>query len=123
MLSAALSQCLESLQPEISEELVSISALAQRAGPAKLLELCTGYIDAALACENWVAPESGMTDQELACIEFTEQFVTAVSNVTENQINRLLEYASADEVYAFVHALYVIDMSRRLDRVGREVLL
>ncbi|MEP4146047.1 MAG: hypothetical protein ABJL54_02440 [Halioglobus sp.] len=123
MMSAAVSQCLESLQPEISQELGAISTLARSAVPAKLLELCTGYIDSALVCQDWVAPESGMTDQERACIEFTEQFVTSVSNVTENQINRLLEYACADEVYAFVHALYVIDMTRRLDMVGREVLL
>ncbi len=122
MISETVSRYLVSLQPEIAEELGSISIFAKKAFPPGLLELCTGYIDAALTCQNWAAPESGMTEQERACIEFTEQFVTSVSDVSQAQINRLLEFSSADEVYAFVHALYVVDMTRRLDMVGGEVL-
>lgn len=57
MLSANVRQRLETLQPEIAGQLDTISALAQDAVPAQLLELCTGYIDAALACKDWVGRE------------------------------------------------------------------
>jgi hypothetical protein len=35
----------------------------------------------------------------------------------------LLEFDSEDEVYAFVNALYVADMSRRLDLVAGRILV
>ena len=38
-------------------------------------------------------------------------------------VNKLLEYASADEVYNFASALYVVDMTRRLELVAGKVLI
>ena len=58
-----------------------------------------------------------------AFIAFTEQFATSVSTLTDAQVARLLESASEDEVYGFVNALYVLDMSRRLDLVVGRILL
>lgn len=122
MLSTDVSNRLDALAPEPAAELRRISALAREATDPAILALCTDYIDAALRCRDWRPPEGGLSDREQAFIGFTEGFVTAVSAMESAAVDRLLEHASADEVYAFVHALYVTDMSLRLDIVGREVL-
>ncbi len=122
MLSTDVSDRLEALAPEPAAELRRSSALAQAATDPALLALCRDYIDAALHCRDWQPPEGGLTDRERAFIDFTEQFVTSVSSMDSAQVDRLREFASADEVYAFTHALYVTDMSLRLDMVGRAVL-
>ncbi|WP_157114442.1 hypothetical protein [Halioglobus japonicus] len=56
-------------------------------------------------------------------IQLTEQFVMSVSTLEAASIEALLPFFRADEVYALVHALYLMDMSLRFDMVGREVLL
>ncbi|ARN75821.1 hypothetical protein [Oceanicoccus sagamiensis] len=63
-----------------------------------------------------------MSAKEQAFIAFTEQFIVSVGTMTDEQVQRLLAFASADEVYAFVNALYVTDMSRRLELVAGRVL-
>ena len=123
MLSPPLAACLDALHPDIATNLRTIDHLAQEAVPPDLLALCTSYAQAALEGKVWTRPEEGLTDKEQAFIAFTEQFVTSVSNMESSQVQRLLDFAGADEVYAFVHALYVTDMQLRLDMVGREVLL
>ncbi len=122
MLSPTVSDRLEALQPEALAKLAAVNQFARRASDPALLELCSGYIEAALRCEDWQMPEGGLSGRERAFIAFTEQFVTAVSTLESSSVTNLLQYASADEVYAFVHALYVIDMTLRLDMVGRVVL-
>jgi len=122
MLSTAVADRLETLQPAAFAELTTITRLAEQATDPKLLKLCAGYIEAALRCADWQPPTEGLSPREKAFIAFTEQFVTSVSTLEASQVSGLLEHASADEVYGFVHALYVIDMSLRLEIVGREVL-
>ena len=114
---------LKDLQPDAAAELNNITELAPQVTDAQLLALCTAYIEAALRSRIWQAPEEDLTEKEQAFIAFTEQFVTSVGNMRREQVERLLEFATADEVYAFVHALYVTDMALRLEIVGREVLL
>jgi hypothetical protein len=96
--------------------------LAKQVADPDLLELCTGYIDAALRLENWTPPYSPLTDKERAFIAFTEQFVTAVGTMKDEQVQDLLMFASADEVYAFVNSIYVTDMAKRLELVAAKVL-
>ena len=122
MLSPAVARRLEALQPDTSAELHTILGQAREAVEPSLLALCASCAEAALRCEDWQPPGGGLDDRQQAFIAFTEQFVSAVSNTSHAQVARLLEYASADEVYAFVHALYVIDMALRLEIVGSEVL-
>ena len=112
---------LEALQPETTAELCNIMRLAPEATDAQLLELCASYIDAALLLQGWTPPRA-LTDKEQAFIAFTEQFVSSVGTMSDNQVTRLLKFASADEVYAFVNALYVTDMERRLDVVAGRML-
>ena len=123
MPSSEVSSRLEALQPEIAGELNTISAMAREATDPELLSLCAGYVEAALRCQDWSPPERGLSDREQAFIDFTEQFVTSVGTISDDQVSRLLEFSDADQVYGFVHALYVTDMSLRLDMVGKEVLV
>ncbi len=122
MLSNDVLKRIETLQPNIATQLQNITQLAQDSVDGALLELCSGYIDAALKLEDWVPPERPLTDKEQAFIAFTEQFITSVSTMSDEQVERLLQFASADEVYAFVNAIYVTDMSRRLELVAGRLL-
>ena len=123
MLSSTIFSRLETLQPAIAAELHTTIQLAQEATDAQLLTLCSDYIDAALQHRNWQPSERALTEKEQAFIAFTEQFITSVGTMSDEQVQRLQQFASADEVYAFINALYVTDMSRRLNMVAREVLL
>src|SRR5436309_4332612 len=55
----------------------------------------------------------GATDPRVAtCVDFAEQFVIDVSSVTDDQRAALGEAMGAD-TFAFVQALYVVDMFQR----------
>jgi hypothetical protein len=123
MLSAEVSARLEVLHPSISSELNNMAGVATDVVDPRLLALCASYIDAALCQRDWTPPANGLTAKERAFIAFTEQFTTSVSTMTDEQVDKLLEYASADEVYNFASALYVVDMTRRLDLVAGKVLI
>lgn len=123
MLSTTILTCLEKLHPAITTELRNIILLSNDSTDAALLTLCTGYIDAALRNQKWNPPEQGLTDKEHAFIAFTEKFVTSVSTISDEQVDDLLKFASADEVYMFVNAIYITDMSLRLELVAAKVLL
>ena len=122
-MSTNLASHLERLHPEILGELTIIEGLSQQVTDPDLLALCSSYIEAALRVEDWQPPARALTDKEQAFIAFTEQFAMSVSTMSGSQVDRLLEFATADEVYAFVHALYVTDMQLRLEIVAGEVLL
>lgn len=122
MLSTKTFTSLEKLQPDIAKELHNIMHLAPNSTDAELLELCTSYIDAALRNQNWKPPERPLTEKEQAFIAFTEQFIVSVGTMSDEQVKRLLQFASADEVYAFVNALYVTDMTQRLELVAGRIL-
>src|SRR4051794_34422112 len=52
-------------------------------------------------------------------VALTEQFVRSVSGVTDDQIQALRRLGDDGSVYAFVAALYVVDMTERLDLLAR----
>ena len=122
MLSPAIATRRTVLQPNSSNELQNIIGLAQQSTDPELLALCTSYIEAALRCVDWQPPAAGLAARERAFIDFTEQFVSSVGTMEDDQVTRLLDFATADEVYAFIHAIYIADMALRLEIVGREVL-
>lgn len=121
MLATETLNRLEKLQPDITKQLHTITQLAPQTTDPELLALCQSYIDATLYLQTWT-PARQLTAKEQAFIAFTEQFITSVSSMSDAQVERLLQFASADEVYAFVNALYVTDMSRRLELVTERVL-
>jgi hypothetical protein len=122
VISEPVMKRLASLHPEGAAQLARINQLVLEATDPALLELCAGCIDSLLQDNAWVPPHP-LTSRQQAFIAFTEQFATSVSTLTDAQVARLLESASEDEVYGFVNALYVLDMSRRLDLVVGRILL
>lgn len=122
MLSTHLAGHLQRLHPDVLGELSTIVDMSQQVTDQDLLALCSNYIEAALRGRDWHPPARILTDKEQAFIAFTEQFAMSVSTMDGGQVERLLDFATADEVYAFVHALYVSDMQLRLEIVASEVL-
>ena len=122
MLSEQVRSRLQELHPDIAIQLDTIIELAPESTDPQLLALCSSYVDAALRLENWTPPSAGLSDKEQTFIEFTEQFTASVSTMSDQQVARLQNYASADEIYAFVNALYIADMTRRLDLVAGRML-
>lgn len=122
MLSEPVKQRLTTLHPEGTTELQHINQLALEAVDPTLLKLCTELIDALLQDRSPTLPQT-LSPRDQAFLAFTEQFVTAVSAVSDKQVAELLRFATEDEVYSFVNALYVTDMTRRLDLVAGRVLI
>ena len=50
-----------------------------------------------------------------ACIALAEQFVIDVSGVTDDDVARVLDALGPVGLYGFVLALYVFDMTQRLE--------
>lgn len=57
---------------------------------------------------------SELSDDEKAHLAFCEQFVTSVGHISDSQVQALLATRTEPEVYAFVSALYVIELAERL---------
>jgi alkylhydroperoxidase family enzyme len=68
------------------------------------------------------AATPAFTPAERAHLAFTEQFVFSVGDVTKEQVDALLEHASAEDVHSFVAALYSVELTQRIDMVARVVL-
>lgn len=122
MISEPVKQRLSLLHPEGAAHLVSINQLAWQAVDPALLELCSSYIDSVLQDTLWVPPHV-LSEREKAFVAFTEQFVTSVSTLTDEQVTRLLQFSGEDEVYSFINALYVLDMTRRVELVAGRLLI
>src|SRR5690606_30944077 len=112
---------LAALPPEAATPLAGIHQLASAAVDPAILALCSACIDAILNDHSWVPPRP-LTAREQAFVDFSEQFATSVSTLDRAQVERLRGFASEDELYLFVNALYVLDMRRRLDLVAGRIL-
>jgi hypothetical protein len=121
MISEAVMNRIEALHPAVAPELDNILRLARETVDPELLTLCADYVDTALRRRRWQPPRE-LSDRESAFIAFTEQFVSSVGTMQDEAVDRLLQHADPDEVYAFVNALYVTDLARRLDMVAGRVL-
>jgi alkylhydroperoxidase family enzyme len=112
---------LAELHQEGVAELKRVNAIARESTDPALLALCHGRAVAMLTAGRWDEPP-GLGDRACAFLDFTEQFVTSVSHIADADVERLLEHASAEEVYCFIGALYVLEMTTRVELVAREVL-
>lgn len=119
-----------SLAPDLVGELVAMRDVASASSQSPEVELCrvrmrqmhteeareatpTGVDPAkAAAVATWW--ESALfTAHERACLNFTEQFVLSVGAVTQDDVDALRPGWSEEQIYDFVMALYVEDMSSR----------
>ncbi|WP_158647872.1 carboxymuconolactone decarboxylase family protein [Nocardioides houyundeii] len=120
--------------PELVQELLSLNEVAEATCSGPEMDLCKLRMrqmhgaDLGEAAPDGVSPEKAaalsewwesdlFSDHERACLHLTEQFVLAVSAVRQEDIDALMPTWSDDEIYDFVMALYVADMSSRADLV------
>ena len=59
------------------------------------------------------------SERERARIAFTEQFVTSVASMTDDDVDALLAHDSEEETYRFVCAVYAMDAATRACIVSR----
>ncbi|WP_162794590.1 carboxymuconolactone decarboxylase family protein [Nocardioides houyundeii] len=120
--------------PELVAELLSLNEVAQTTCSGPEMALCQLRMrqmhgagpgeaapegvspDQAAALSQWWDSDL-FSDHERACLSLTEQFVLAVSSVTQADIDALKPTWSDDQIYDFVMALYVADMSSRASLV------
>ena len=113
---------LEAHHPEAAGEIRKLEGvISGSALDADLLALCTVYFDAALTGETWEPPDA-LSELERACIDVCEQFMISVADIREEQIAALRRHLSTDDVYNLMSAIYLIEMSRRLDLTLERVL-
>jgi alkylhydroperoxidase family enzyme len=55
------------------------------------------------------------TERERACLALADQFVFAVGSVDDDLVAQALKHLQPAELYAFVNALYVLDVTERLE--------
>lgn len=77
--------------------------------------LVGGLVDAKIAAlSQWpTSPLFSATDR--ACLALAEQFVIDVSGVTDQDVSAVLEALGPAGLYGFVQALYIFDMTQRLE--------
>jgi len=133
---------LSELNPEAAGELARVGDAAWEATDPVLLELCRRRLKAMLgdatgaerdaeravglgldrckleALDRWERSDL-FTPAERAHLAFTEQFVTSVSAVSDRHVDDLLDHADEQQVYDFAAALYVVELTQRLELVAR----
>jgi hypothetical protein len=97
------------LHPEAAERLQR----AQDLSGAASLEACRAQVEAVLDGADLPEPAD-------AKVAFAEQFAFSVGSVTDEQIAAL--ELPDEELWAFVAAIYELDMGLRLERVAERVL-
>ena len=122
LIKAATRQRLEAFHPEAAGEIANLErVLDDTSLDPDLLALCADYFDTTLAGHTWQSPSS-MGELETACLDVCEQFSISVSDMRDEHIEPLRRHLNADDVYNLMSAIYLIEMSRRLDLTLERVL-
>ena len=105
------------LQPEAA----GLLARAQELARVERLALCRRALEATLFGAEPPTTD-GLDALTLAQLEFAEQFAVSVGGVSDAQVEALRAWLTDDELWAFVAAIYELDMELRLARVAEAVL-
>ncbi len=105
------------LQPEAA----GLLARAQELAHVERLALCRRALEATLFGAE-PPTTHGLDALTLAQLEFAEQFAVSVGGVSDAQVEALRARLTDDELWAFVAAIYELDMELRLARVAEAVL-
>ena len=122
MFDSAVSDTLNRWQPQASHQLESACELAGNTLGNELLALCGSCLEATLLRKEWRPPRE-LSARERAYLAFADAFISSVSTITDQQVEALKAYASADEIYLFANALYILEMRKRVELVAGRVLL
>ena len=122
LITAATRERLTAMHPEVATELGRLeSILDDSTLDPQLLQLVSNYFDAELGGNTFIAPENP-SPLEQACLKVCEQFMISVADTNDAQIAGLSEHLSPDDVYNLMYAIYLIEMSKRLDITLERVL-
>ncbi|MDJ0940349.1 MAG: hypothetical protein QNJ00_11360 [Woeseiaceae bacterium] len=122
LVSEATRQRLAAHHPEAATEIGNLEAVLDGTSlDAGLLELCSRFFETSMRGDEWLPPES-LTALETACLAVCEQFMVSVSGISDEQIAALNEHLNADDVYNLMSAIYLVEMSKRLDLTLEQVL-
>lgn len=134
---------LRSLQPECARDFDAMRRQAWQDTDATMLELCRARVAQLLGADaaerspapvavslppEWLAElsdwaaSSAFDDAQRAHLAVTEQYVTAVGDLAGSLIDSLLALGTEAEVYAFLAALYVVEMELRMQLAARALL-
>ena len=114
---------LETHHPEALREIENLErVLDETTIDAGLLTLCGDYFEATIRNKEWLPPEE-LSDLEATCLDVCEQFTLSVADVRDEQIAALRLHLSTDDVYNLMHAIYLIEMSKRLDLTMERALI
>jgi alkylhydroperoxidase family enzyme len=103
---------LRELHPEGADALELMLERAWEAGPPGVAAPCRRRIRELIGAE---APGGGQEPVARAYLDLAEQFVLSVSEVTDEQVDAVRRLGGDRATYDFVAALYVLDLSERLD--------
>ena len=122
LINLATRERLEAYHPEAAGEIANLEAVLDATSLDRdLLTLCADYFETTLAGRAW-QPPAALGELEKACIEVCEQFAVSVSDMRDEHIEPLRRHLSADDIYNLMSAIYLIEMSRRLDLTLERVL-
>ena len=102
-------------------EAAGLLARAQELADTDRLALCRQALEATLFGAEPPSAD-GLDALTLAQLEFAEQFAVSVGGVSDAQVEALRTGMTDDELWAFVAAIYELDMGLRLERVAEAVL-
>lgn len=109
------------LLPEVAASRREMEEVARRRVEPGLLDLAERVIEMNLT--GTVGVDFGrLDDRSRAFARLAEQFVVSVADIDDAHIVDTLRYESAESVYDFICALYVIESARRVDLVAAVVL-
>ena len=115
LISDASREQLHSLHPEAAAELARLESAIDSTGlDAGLLELTSGYFDTMLREQEW-QPPAALSGRDQACLAFCEQYLVSVPHIDDEHVAALRAHLSPDDVYLYSNAVYLIEMSKRLD--------
>ena len=122
LITTAARTRLGALHPEALAELTHLEqALDATPLDAALLSLTQDYVAAYLRQAEWPLPPT-LSARDRACLAYAEQFMLSVSTLEDAQVSVLRDHMSPDEIYLYANAVYLIEMSRRLDLTLEAVL-
>lgn len=140
-----VSGALREAAPEATQNLDALIEVAWKSADPVELELCRLRIASMLgdtvgsARRTVAATAAGLDEQRIALLDrwwespafsprerarlaYTEQFVTSVSSMGDEEIEALLAEDDHVQVYEFTMAIYVLEMTTRADMMIRAVL-
>lgn len=142
MPAAAVGKAIREFNPDACAALERFETLAFSAVDRELLELVRLRVAALLGNSAELAavasrrmlseekirslpdwPKSSLfSDAERACLDYAEQYAIDVSGMTDEHAQALLRHFTVAQIFAFAHAVYLIDAAQRTQLVLGRVL-